>query len=63
MIQLATNLIANALKHSAKGDAVEISIERGDNHARVSVRDHGPGVATDFQTKLFQQFAQGRAAD
>ena len=42
---------------------MEISIERGDNHARVSVRDHGPGVATDFQTQLFQQFAQGRAAD
>jgi signal transduction histidine kinase len=29
----------------------------------VSVRDHGPGVPADFQNQLFQQFAQGQAAD
>jgi PAS domain S-box-containing protein len=63
VIQLVTNLVANALKHSAKGDAVDISIERGDGHARVNVRDRGPGVPADFQGKLFKQFARGQAAD
>jgi PAS domain S-box-containing protein len=63
VIQLVTNLAANALKHSARGDAVDIAIERRDDCARVSVRDHGPGVPADFQPQLFQQFAQGQAAD
>jgi PAS domain S-box-containing protein len=63
VVQLTTNLVANALKHSAKGDAVEIRVERGETHARVSVRDHGPGVPADFQSQLFRQFAQGQAAD
>ena len=63
VVQLVTNLVANALKHSAKGDAVDIAIERGDDCARVSVRDRGPGVPAEFQAQLFQQFAQGQAAD
>jgi PAS domain S-box-containing protein len=63
VVQLVTNLVANALKHSAKGDAVDIAIERGDDCARVGVRDRGPGVPAEFQARLFQQFAQGQAAD
>jgi PAS domain S-box-containing protein len=63
VIQLTTNLVGNALKHSARGSSIDIAIERGDSHARVSVRDHGPGVPADFQGQLFQQFAQGQAAD
>jgi len=63
VVQLATNLIGNALKHSARGDAVDVALERRDDGARVSVRDRGPGVAPEFQAQLFQQFAQGQAAD
>lgn len=63
VVQLATNLIGNALKHSARGDAVDIALERRDDGARVSVRDRGPGVPPEFQSQLFQQFAQGQAAD
>lgn len=61
--QLVTNLAANALKHSARGDTVEISVEKRDGFARVSVRDHGPGVPADFQPRLFQQFSQAQATD
>ena len=56
--QLVTNLVGNALKHSARGDTVEISVARGGGRARVSVRDRGPGVPADFQPQLFQEFAQ-----
>jgi PAS domain S-box-containing protein len=63
VVQLVTNLVANALKHSARGDTVDIAVERGDGCARVSVRDRGPGVPAEFQAQLFQQFAQGQAAD
>lgn len=67
VIQLVTNLLGNALKHSARGDPVDIDTERRGNGstdcARVSVRDRGPGVPPEFQSQLFQQFAQGQAAD
>jgi PAS domain S-box-containing protein len=63
VIQLVTNLVANALKHSARGDVVDIAMERRDDYVRVSVRDRGPGVPADFQGHLFQQFAQGQAVD
>jgi len=63
VIQLVTNLVANALKHSAKGDTVDIAVESVENCARVSVRDRGPGVPSGFRPQLFQQFAQGQAAD
>jgi PAS domain S-box-containing protein len=63
IIQLVTNLVGNALKHSGIGDSIDISIARGDTHARVSVRDHGPGVPADFQPQLFQQYAHGQASD
>jgi PAS domain S-box-containing protein len=63
VIQLTTNLLGNALKHSARGDAIDVAVERGETHARVCVRDRGPGVPADFQSQLFQQFAQGQAAD
>jgi PAS domain S-box-containing protein len=63
VIQLVTNLVANALKHSDQGGAIDIAIERRDDCACVSVRDRGPGVPADFQPQLFQQFAQGQAAD
>lgn len=63
VIQLVTNLVANALKHSARGDAIDIAVERSEDCARVSVRDRGPGVPAGFRPQLFQQFAQGQAAD
>lgn len=63
VIQLVTNLVANALKHSAKGDTVDIAVESVESCARVSVRDRGPGVPAGFRPQLFQQFAQGQAAD
>jgi PAS domain S-box-containing protein len=61
--QLVTNLLANALKHSARGDAVAISLERREGCARVGVRDHGPGVAAEFAPQLFEQFAHAQAPD
>ncbi len=63
LAQLVTNLVANALKHSSRGGSVDISIERLERSARVSVRDYGPGVPADFEPQLFQKFTHGQAAD
>ncbi len=67
LIQVLTNLIANAARYSPAGAAVELGIDATASGHRVSVRDRGPGVAAEFQGRLFQSFARAdtsaRAAD
>jgi signal transduction histidine kinase len=40
---------------------VVVLLDRDGGNARVSFRDHGPGVPPEFQPRLFERFAQ--AAD
>jgi signal transduction histidine kinase len=58
LMQLMANLLSNAAKFSPPDGIVEISVERKDTQVRVSVRDHGPGIAEDFRPRLFTRFAQ-----
>ena len=50
------NLIENALRATPSGSAVVVACGPG---ARLSVRDHGPGVPEALKTKLFAAFTQG----
>jgi signal transduction histidine kinase len=61
VIQVLTNLISNATRFSPEGGAVEVGIASSGARHRVSVRDHGPGVAPQFRARLFQSFAQADA--
>lgn len=56
--QVATNLIANAIKFSPEGTQVEIRIRQSHGHVRVSVKDEGPGIPPDAQKKIFDKFYQ-----
>lgn len=58
VIQVLSNLLSNAVRFSPAGAAVELAIESAAGFHRVSVRDHGPGVAVEFRPRLFQKFAQ-----
>ncbi len=58
LLQLMANLLSNAAKFSPPGGVVEITVERRDTRARVSVHDHGPGIPDDFQPRIFTRFAQ-----
>ena len=58
LIQVLTNLISNAVKFSSSGQTVELSVVGRCSRIRVSVRDHGPGVAPEFRNRIFQRFAQ-----
>ena len=53
--QIVTNLLSNALKFSA-GKPVEVSVARAGGAARLTVRDHGIGIAQEDQSRIFQQF-------
>lgn len=63
LLQVLANLISNAAKFSDSAGAVEVSIEQIENGYRVSVSDHGPGIASEFRGKIFQRFAQADSSD
>jgi two-component system phosphate regulon sensor histidine kinase PhoR len=57
LTRLFENLIENGLKYGASGKRVEIAIAPdGDGEARVSVRDHGPGIAAEHLPRLTERF-------
>ena len=58
-IQLMTNLVSNAVKFSPADAAVEIELSPATNrHARIEVRDRGPGIPEEFRSRMFQRFSQ-----
>jgi signal transduction histidine kinase len=50
-----TNLLGNAIKY-AGGKPIEISVEAFEGSVRLSVRDHGIGIATEHLTRIFERF-------
>jgi signal transduction histidine kinase len=56
--QVVWNLVSNALKFSSRGSAVEVALVREGNTARLTIRDHGRGIAPEFLPYIFDQFRQ-----
>ncbi|MBN8590801.1 MAG: PAS domain-containing sensor histidine kinase [Anaerolineae bacterium] len=57
ILQVANNLIANALNHTAKGGLIEIKIlHRQPGQVGVEVRDNGPAISPDKLAHIFQPF-------
>ena len=50
------NVIRNAVRHTADGTAVEVTIERQSKAILLRVRDHGPGVPDAMLTDIFLPF-------
>jgi signal transduction histidine kinase len=48
--------VRNAIRHTAEGTAVEISLRNGNSGALLSVRDHGPGVPHSMLADIFLPF-------
>ena len=58
VVQVLTNLLSNAIKFSPKGGCIEIAAEPWEGAVRVTVRDHGEGIAPQNLSKLFRKFSQ-----
>jgi two-component system phosphate regulon sensor histidine kinase PhoR len=58
LLRVFENLIENALKYGASGKRVEVGlvVDGAKNEARVSVRDHGPGIAPEHLPRLTERF-------
>lgn len=64
IIQVLTNLTANAIKFSGEKSDVTIVVDlRRKNYLRFSVSDHGPGIPRSEVGKLFQKFQQIDSSD
>lgn len=51
-----TNVLSNALKYSPHGAALPCIVAARDGAWALSVKDHGPGIAPELQSQLFQPF-------
>ena len=60
--QIFMNLIDNAAKYSKPGAPIRIVVEPVEEGARVTVIDHGVGIAEDAIPKLFDRFFQVQRA-
>jgi signal transduction histidine kinase len=57
--QVLGNLIENAVKYSPEGGEVRVAAAAGNGAVRIAVRDSGPGIPHDQQSRIFEKF--GRA--
>jgi signal transduction histidine kinase len=54
--RVVDNLVGNAIKYTEAGDEIEVEVLQSDNHVRMVVRDHGPGIPKDGLPHLFDRF-------
>lgn len=50
------NVVRNAVRHAPEGTTVEIGVDSAGDVARISVRDHGPGVPDELLATIFEPF-------
>jgi signal transduction histidine kinase len=51
-----TNYLTNALKYSPEDRPVEVRVAVRRGRARVSVRDHGPGLPAEEQAHIWERY-------
>jgi two-component system, OmpR family, sensor kinase len=56
LLQVTTNLLANAREHTPARTPVEVRLHRDGERAVVEVTDHGPGMPEDVAEHVFDRF-------
>jgi PAS domain S-box-containing protein len=54
--QVIVNLVNNAVKYAPDSKRIDVHIESADQHALVTVRDHGEGIPKEKLEDLFDRF-------
>jgi two-component system OmpR family sensor kinase len=54
--QVVDNLLVNAVRHTPDGTPMEVGLRIDGDSAVLSVRDHGPGIPADEQSRIFEPF-------
>lgn len=63
MVQAVANLVTNAVKFSAAGEAVDVIAERHVDSLTVRVVDRGRGIPPAMQERIFEPFQQVDSSD
>ena len=50
------NFLTNAIKHSPEDSTITIGLKRSGNNIEFSVSDQGPGIPSEYSTKVFERF-------
>lgn len=58
LAQAVRNLVDNAVKYSASGGAVEVSVWRDDESAYIRVQDYGAGIPEAEMQRIFEAFTR-----
>ncbi len=61
--QVITNYLSNALKYSGEEQPVTVLLRLDGQHARVVVRDEGPGVSPEEQGHIWERFYRSPGAE
>jgi two-component system, NtrC family, sensor histidine kinase KinB len=51
-----SNFVSNAARFSKPGEEIVLSVKHIGKTVRFSVLDHGPGIAKEFQARVFERF-------
>lgn len=63
LLQVLANLLSNAIKFSPAEGKVDIRLYIEQQHIKVSITDQGPGIALEFQSRIFQRFSQASSGN
>ncbi|MDD3312872.1 ATP-binding protein [Pseudodesulfovibrio sp.] len=58
-----SNLVSNAMRYVNEGGAITLTASTAGPYAHLSVKDDGPGIPQEYQTKIFQKFIQVKGQD
>jgi PAS domain S-box-containing protein len=63
IVQILTNLLANAIRFSPPGSRVRVSSRVQQREVRISVRDWGDGISPEARDTIFDRFVQAASED
>ncbi len=62
MTQVLTNVLDNALRHTPAGGHIELAAAPTSNGVELSIRDSGPGIASEDAERIFDRFYRADAS-
>jgi len=60
LVQVARNVLNNAIKFAPEGTTIEVTVERSARHVGFVVNDHGPGIPDDECAEVFEKYVQSK---